>query len=97
MAWFGWVGTCFLVPFPLFMDDKDNNIALNNTWVWFKEQFEKDVNDCEKVYKQEKELYQCYQNVQNKHIQYLNMQLGNYNAQQIQSLQQMQIIQQSYK
>ena len=91
LAWFGWVGTCFIVPFPIIIDEKDSGIARNNMWVNFKEQFEKDIIECENIYEKEKELHQCYQSVQNRHIQYLNMQLGNYyNTQQIQALQRLQ-------
>ena len=88
LAWFGWVGTCFIVPFPIIIDEKDSGIARNNMWVSFKEQFEKDIDECENIYEKDKEIHQCYQRVQNRHIQYFNMQLGNYyNAQQIQAIE----------
>ena len=60
VAWVGYVGTLFIVPFPLFMTAKDKNIATNNQWNIFRENFERDLDNCERLYKQERDLLKLY-------------------------------------
>ena len=72
-SWFVYFGTLGLVPIPLIIKQKDENIAKNNVWCKYKQNFENDLANCEILYKNNKEKSMCYQNVRNTHINFLNM------------------------
>ena len=95
VAWVGYVGTLFIVPFPLFITAKDKNIATNNQWNIFRENFERDLDNCERLYKQEKDLLKCYNETRATHISFFSMVNDDVNAEKMIQLQQQAIIQNS--
>lgn len=78
LAWTGYIGTIFIIPFPRYMQDKDNAIANNNSEFYKLEKYrvlyENDIQRCQNIYFEEAELLKCYNEARNN----LYMVLGNH-------------------
>lgn len=100
LAWVGYVGTLFIVPFPIVMKNKDIAIAENNQKYMnlqsYKQRYNDDIDKCNVVFKTNADLYKCYQEVKLSHQNFINSVISN-NIQQAQSeLQRQQLQQQKY-
>lgn len=78
LAWTGYICTALLIPFPVYMKNKDNAIKQNNAKFYEIEKYrllyENDVQYCQLTYPDNKDLFMCYQNIRNN----LYQALGNY-------------------
>lgn len=78
LAWTGYICTLFIVPFPEYMRNKDNAIAFNNSEFYkiekYRTLYEKDIQNCQATFSNDKELLICYQHARNN----LYAALGNY-------------------
>jgi hypothetical protein len=76
LAWVGYVGTIFIVPFPLIMKNKDDSITANNQKYMnmrsYEQRYYSDIDKCNVVFKTDKELYKCYQEVKLSHQTFIN-------------------------
>ena len=76
LAWVGYVGTIFIVPFPLIMKDKDDAITTNNQKYMNMKSYEQryygDIDKCNIIFKTDKDLYKCYQEVKLSHQTFIN-------------------------
>ena len=76
LAWVGYVGTIFIVPFPLIMKNKDNAITTNNQKYMNMKSYEQryygDIDKCNIIFKTDKDLYKCYQEVKVSHQTFIN-------------------------
>ncbi len=76
MAWVGYIGTCFIVPFPIIMKNKDTAITTNNQKYMNMKSYEQrylgDIDKCNVVFKNEQDLYRCYQEVKVSHQTFIN-------------------------
>lgn len=76
LAWVGYVGTIFIIPFPLVMKNKDNAILTNNQKYMNMKSYEQryygDIDKCNTVFKTDKDLYKCYQEVKLSHQTFIN-------------------------
>lgn len=100
LAWVGYVGTLFIVPFPLFMDAKDQKIITNNqkymNMKTYEQRYYGDIDKCNVVFKSNKDLYKCYQEVKLSHQTFINnVRSGNIQEAQVE-LQRQQLQAQEY-
>ena len=76
LAWVGYVGTIFIVPFPLIMKNKDDAITTNNQKYMNMKSYEQryygDIDKCNIIFKTDKDLYKCYQEVKLSHQTFIN-------------------------
>ena len=76
LAWVGYVGTIFIIPFPLVMKNKDDAITTNNQKYMNMKSYEQryygDIDKCNIVFKTDKDLYKCYQEVKLSHQTFIN-------------------------
>ena len=76
LAWVGYVGTIFIVPFPLIMKNKDDAIITNNQKYMNMKSYEQryygDIDKCNIIFKTDKDLYKCYQEVKLSHQTFIN-------------------------
>lgn len=83
LAWVGYAGTLFLIPFPLYLNNTDNKIAANNgkyeTYQKMKANFYKEIAECKRVFKKEKEIYKCYNDVKMQYAYFATNQQTQYN------------------
>ena len=68
-------------------------IATNNQWNIFRENFERDLDNCERLYKQERDLLKCYNETRATHVSFFSMVNDDVNAEKMIQLQQQAIIQ----
>ncbi len=90
MAWVGYIGTCFIVPFPIIMKNKDTAITTNNQKYMNMKSYEQrylgDIDKCNVVFKNEQYLYRCYQEVKVSHQTFINnVRAGNIQEKQLQA------------
>lgn len=80
LAWVGYAGTLFMVPFPIYMKNKDKAINANNIEYYrlqeYRERYEHEINQCQEVYSKKEDLLPCYQQAQNN----IFMELNNHTA-----------------
>lgn len=76
LAWVGYVGTIFIIPFPIFMKNKDNAIMTNNQKYMnmksYEQRYYQDIDKCNIIFKTDKDLYKCYQEVKLSHQNFIN-------------------------
>lgn len=76
LAWVGYIGTIFIVPFPIIMKNKDNEITTNNQKYMNMKSYEQryygDIDKCNIIFKTDKDLYKCYQEVKISHQTFIN-------------------------
>jgi len=76
LAWVGYIGTALIIPFPIFMLDKDSKIKNNNAEYEKMKNYEKkyysDIDKCNIVFETNQDLYRCYQEVKLYHHTLLN-------------------------
>lgn len=76
LAWVGYVGTIFIVPFPLIMKCNDDEITTNNQKYMkmktYEQRYYADIDKCNTVFKTAIDLYKCYQEVKLSHQTFIN-------------------------
>ena len=100
LAWTGYIGTIFIIPFPLIMKNKDDAIITNNkkyiNMKSYEERYYGDIAKCNTIFKIDKDLYKCYQEVKLSHQTFINnVRMGNIQEAQIE-LQRQQLQAQRY-
>jgi hypothetical protein len=99
LAWVGYAGTLFMVPFPLIMNQKDAKIEKNNQkyerYIKMKEDFNNEIAQCNAVFKSDKDLYYCYQDVKKQFITLSGNQSTEYNNAEQLEIQRQQLYQMS--
>jgi hypothetical protein len=97
LAWVGYAGTLFMVPFPLIMSANDAKIEKNNQkyerYIKMKEDFNNEIAQCNAVFKNDKDLYYCYQNVKKQFITLSGNQSTEYNNAEQLKIQRQQLYQ----